>query len=128
MTLLPYSENQILERLRFENPWWVSGQVEEYYASMQRRLYFNMFMPLILKTEVRRAVVLMGPRRVGKTVMIYHTVQGLLDNDVDPLKIAYISVETPIYNNISLEQLFGYCRKATKQENPKGFFLMRYSI
>jgi len=123
MALLLYSVDQILERLRFENPWWVSGQVEEYYASMQRRLYFNMFMPLILETEVRRAVVLMGPRRVGKTVMIYHTVQGLLNNDIDPLKIAYISVETPIYNNISLEQLFGYCRKATKQENPKGWFI-----
>lgn len=123
MVLLPYSEGQILDRLRFENPWWVSGQVEEYYTSMQRRLYFDLFMPLIAETEVRRAVVLMGPRRVGKTVMIYHAVQGLLDKNVDPLKIAIISIETPIYNNISLEQLFGYCRKATKQENPKGWFI-----
>ncbi|MFH2096508.1 MAG: AAA family ATPase, partial [Bacteroidota bacterium] len=123
MPLLPYSEEQILDRLRFENPWWVSGQVEEYYTSMQRRLYFDLFMPLIVETDVRRAVVLMGPRRVGKTVMIYHAVQGLLDDEVDPLKIAYISTETPIYNNIGLEQLFGYCRKATRQENPKGWFI-----
>jgi predicted AAA+ superfamily ATPase len=39
------------------------------------------------------------------------------------LKIAYISIETPIYNNISLEQLFNYCRKATKQENPIGWYI-----
>ena len=123
MTLLSYSEEQILDRLRFENPWWITGQVEEYYTSMQRRLYFELFLPLILETEVRRAVVLMGPRRVGKTVLIYHTVQSLLDNGIDPLKIAYVSIETPIYNNISLEQLFGYCRKATKLDNLKGWFI-----
>lgn len=123
MTLLPYSEEQILDRLRFENPWWITGQVEEYYTSMQRRLYFDLFKPLVLETEIRRAIVLMGPRRVGKTVMLYHTIQGLLDKDFDPLKIVLISIETPIYNNISLEQLFTYCRKATKQENPKGWYV-----
>lgn len=123
MALLPYSEEQILERLRFENPWWVSGVVEEYYTSMQRRLYFDLFIPLVLETEIRRAIVLMGSRRVGKTVMLYHTIQCLLDKEINPLKTAYISIETPIYNNINLEQLFTYCRKATKQENPKGWYI-----
>lgn len=123
MALLPYSEEQILDRLRFENPWWVTGTVEDFYTSMQKRLYFDLFMPLVAESEVRRAVVLMGPRRVGKTVMLQHTVQYLLENAVDPLKIAFISIETPIYNNISLEQLFRFCRKATKQESPKGWYL-----
>ncbi len=123
MALLPYSEEQILDRLRFENPWWVSGKVEEFYTLMERRLYFDLFMPLVIETNIRRAVVLMGPRRVGKTVMIYHTIQGLLDKAIDPLKIAYISIETPIYNNISLEYLFNYCRKATRQDNPKGWYV-----
>jgi hypothetical protein len=79
MAFLPYSEEQILDRIRFENPWWVTGTVEEYYTSMPRRLYFDLFMPLVTETGVRRAVVLMGPRRVGKTVMMYHAVQNLLE-------------------------------------------------
>ena len=123
MALLPYSEEQVLDRLRFENPWWVTGTVEEYYTSMQRRLYFDLFMPLVTGTDIRRAVVLMGPRRVGKTVMLYHAVQHLLENEVNPLKVAFVSIETPIYNKISLEQLFGFCRKATKQESPKGWYV-----
>ena len=123
MALLPYSEEQVLDRLRFENPWWVTGAVEDYYTSMQRRLYFDLFMPLVTETGVRRAVVLMGPRRVGKTVMMYHAVQNLLETEIDPLKIAFISIETPIYNHISLEQLFSFCRKATKQESPKGWYI-----
>lgn len=123
MPLLPYSEEQIADRLRFENPWWVSGQVEEFYDSMERRLYFHLFMPLVSQPEVRRAIVLMGPRRVGKTVMLYHTIQGLLEQDKDPLHIAYISVETPIYNTISLEQLFMLCRKSTGKEDPSGWYV-----
>ncbi|MBU6325417.1 MAG: AAA family ATPase, partial [Bacteroidetes bacterium] len=123
MTLLPYSEEQILARLRFENPWWISGCVEEYYTSMQRRLYFDLFMPLVTDTDVRRAVVLMGPRRVGKTVMLYHAVQHLLEQEINPLKVAFISIETPIYNNIGLEELFDFCRKATMQDNPKGWYV-----
>lgn len=123
MNLLPYSEDQILDRLRFENPWWVNGQIEEYYASMQKRLYFELFAPLVTETEVKRAVVLMGPRRVGKTVMMYHSVQHLLQQDINPLNIAFVSIETPIYNNIPLEQLFNLCRKATKQESPNGWFI-----
>lgn len=123
MALLPYSEEQITERLRFENPWWVNGKVEDYYNSMQRRLYMNLFMPLVMESGVRRAVVLMGPRRVGKTVMIFHSVQELLNSHFDPLKIAYLSIETPIYNNIGLEQLFKLCRQATGQESPKGWYV-----
>ncbi len=48
----------------------------------------------------------MGPRRVGKTVMMHHSIQKLIDEGVSPHNIIYISVETPIYNKILLEQLF----------------------
>ncbi len=123
MALLPYSEEQILDRLRFENPWWSNGQVDDYYINMERRLYFDLFMPLVCETDIPRAVVLMGPIRVGKTVMMHHAVHGLIEKYIDPLKIAFISIETPIYNNISLEQLFIYCRKATKQEDSKGWYI-----
>ena len=48
----------------------------------------------------------MGPRRVGKTVMMFHTIQRLINSGVSAQNIIYISVETPIYNKIYLEQLF----------------------
>lgn len=123
MALITISEEQVLDRLRFENPWWSSGSIEEFYTSMQRRPYFDLFFPLVEETEIRRGVVLMGPRRVGKTVLMYHTIQQLLQNGTSELKIAYVSIETPIYNGIGLEKLFELCRKATKMENAKGWFL-----
>ncbi|MGV3587850.1 MAG: ATP-binding protein [Adhaeribacter sp.] len=118
----PFSEEQIIERIRFENIWWSTGKIDEYFGSMKRRLYFEVFRPL-LREKVKRAVVLMGPRRVGKTVMLFHTIQDLLENGVSPHKICYLSVETPIYNNIPLEYLFTLCRKAVGDESPDGFYI-----
>lgn len=69
---------QIIDRIRFENPWWITGQIEEDYNEMPRRLYFDLFAPLAYEKDIRRALVLMGPRRVGKTVMLHHLVHDFL--------------------------------------------------
>jgi predicted AAA+ superfamily ATPase len=121
--LNPFSETLITERLRFENPWWIDERTEEEYNNKPRRLYFNLFYPLVEDTTVNRAVVLMGPRRVGETVMMHHTVQQLLNDGVPAKKICFINIENPIYNNIPLEQLFTYARKATVENDPKGWFV-----
>jgi len=107
------SKKQVLDRIRFENPWWLDGKIEEDYQQMPRRLYFELFKPLVYEREIRRAVVLMGPRRVGKTVMLYHMVQDMIESGVDPMKIIFITIENPIYNNIGLDQLFSYAKEAT---------------
>lgn len=107
------SKTQVLDRIRFENPWWVDGHIETDYNEMPRRLYFDLFKPLVYERDVRRAVVLMGPRRVGKTVMLYHMVEDMIQNGMDPKKIIFVTIENPIYNNISLEQLFSYAKEAT---------------
>ena len=50
----------------------------------------------------------MGPRRVGKTVMIHHAIQTLIDEGVPPTSICYFSVDHPIYNGLSLESLLEF--------------------
>ncbi|MCD8310029.1 MAG: ATP-binding protein [Prevotellaceae bacterium] len=99
-------EKQIIGRLKVDNPWWTEGNIPPYYARMSPRLYLNIFMPLVQATTLRRALILMGPRRVGKTVMMFHAIQRLIDSGISAQNIIYISVETPIYNKIILEQLF----------------------
>ena len=121
--LNPFSEQLITDRLRFENPWWVDGKTEDEYDDKPRRLYFDLFYPLVEDLSINRAVVLMGSRRVGKTVMMNHTIQHLLDIGTSPKKICFINIENPIYNNIHLEQLFTYARKATVENDPKGWFV-----
>jgi len=119
------AKSQVLDRIRFENPWWISGQIDPYYAEMPKRMYFKQFKALADETDVKRAVVLMGPRRIGKTVMLYHWVADLLLSSIPQRKIIFITVENPIYNNISLEQLFSYAREATGDaENIENWYVI----
>ena len=111
------SKKQIIDRIRFENPWWISGHIEEDYNEMPRRLYFDLFKPLVYERGIRRAVVLMGPRRVGKTVMLFQLVEDMIQNGLNPKKIIFITIENPIYNNMPLEQLFSYAKEATGLED-----------
>ncbi len=110
--LKPISEEFILDRMRFENPWWTTGRINEDYLQLPRRPYFDLFLPLVKERDVRRAVVLMGPRRVGKTVMMHHSVQALLEDGYDRHRVCFIGIDNPIYLNISLEQLFLMACKA----------------
>ena len=107
-----------------DNPWWVSGTMPEYYTKMPHRAYFNKFYDEVSDIDMRRAVILMGPRRVGKTIMIFHTIDQLLRNSVDRKKIIYISIDTPIYNNVSLEELFSHARAALRQtDETEGYYV-----
>jgi len=114
---------KIIERLRYENPWWVNNQIPEPYTSMVRRLYFDLFYPFVTEKNIRRAVVLMGPRRVGKTVMLFHSIQQLLAEHTDPQKIFFIGVDNPIYVNLGLEALLSLCKQSLNQQNLSGCYV-----
>jgi predicted AAA+ superfamily ATPase len=117
-------EEQIMKRMVSDNPWWISDTIPEYYSNMPRRAYLADFYSEVADIDMRRAVILMGPRRVGKTVMIFHSIEQLIESGVSGKKIIYISIDTPIYNNLSLEDLFSYARKSLKDtEDTSGFYV-----
>ena len=100
------TENEIKIRLSFDNPWWEeSGNIDPQVRGWPHRAYFDPFTNLVSQVDVRRAVVLMGPRRVGKTVMIYQTIQRLIDTGTAARSILYVSFDTPTYIGLNLEQL-----------------------
>lgn len=104
--MLQVSEKEIESRLRLDNPWWqTGGGIEPDYRDFPRRAYLGDFSSLV-REEVNRAVVLLGPRRVGKTILVYHAIQDLMDTqNVSGRDIMYVSLETPLYTGLSLESL-----------------------
>jgi len=121
ISLIP--TEKIVERLRYENPWWINKQIPEVYSTMAKRLYFSLFYPFVIEKNVRRAVVLMGPRRVGKTVMLFHSIQELLTEDVNPQKIFFIGIDNPIYVHLSLEDILNLCKQSLNQDNLKDCYV-----
>ncbi|MBI2271436.1 MAG: ATP-binding protein [Bacteroidetes bacterium] len=118
------SKSQVIDRIRFENPWWVNGHIEDDYLKMNRRLYFDLFKPLAMDTDIRRALVLMGPRRVGKTVMLFHLVEDLIKKGVNPQRIVFITIENPIYINLGLEELFNYAKEAVGSDAKEEWYVI----
>jgi predicted AAA+ superfamily ATPase len=118
------SKELVISKIKFENNWWIENSIDADYNQMPRRNYFEIFKPLVYEKTIRRAVVLMGPRRVGKTVMLYHLIQDLIENGINPQKIIFITIENPIYNNILLEQLFLYAKEATSLKDKDGWYII----
>lgn len=108
---------KIVERLRYDNPWWVDKKVPETYGAMAKRLYFNLFFSFVKDKSIRRAVVLMGPRRVGKTVMLFHSIQQLLLEKVNPQRIFFVGIDNPIYVHMSLEGMLVLCKESLRLKN-----------
>ncbi len=107
--MLEIAREDIVARLVFDNPWWSSDpDAKIAYQNTPRRKYFDSFFRAVLNRSVRRAIVLMGPRRVGKTVMVYHAIRGLINGGTSTNQILYLSLETPIYTGLSLEKLLGF--------------------
>ena len=120
-TVIPTSKR--VERLQYENPWWTSGNVQQVYQDMSKRLYFDLFYPFVKETDIKRAVVLMGPRRVGKTVMMYHTIQELIKENITPQKIFFIGIDNPIYMHLSLEDILLLAQEAVQLDSIEGCFV-----
>ncbi|KAA0683026.1 ATP-binding protein [Roseomonas genomospecies 6] len=99
------TENEVRLRLRLDNPWWREGKVDEYLAPPIRRAHFEPFFKLVTNREVNRAVVLMGPRRVGKTVLIRQTIDQLIKDGTNPKDTLYLSLDTPVYTGLGLENI-----------------------
>jgi len=104
----PISEADIRVRISRDNPWWQADQREIPEAAFPRRVYFQPFMKLALNFSIRRATVLLGPRRVGKTVMIKQLVHEAIASGIEPKNILYVSIDTPVYLGIPLEKFTSF--------------------
>ncbi len=116
--MLQVPDFQLKNRFRLDNPWWdlgeisgpatvkdalIAAKVQEHTSA--KRAYFASLFSLIFGMQANRAVVLMGPRRVGKTYLLKQVIARLMAQGVPPQCIAYASLETPLYTGMPLEAL-----------------------
>lgn len=111
------------DAIRQDNAWWASGVLPQEIKAYPRRRFFESFFALVEPLENRRAVVLMGPRRVGKTLLMRQALQELLDRGIPARQLAYLSVDSPLYSGYGLEELFQACLQAAQVSRPEGYYL-----
>lgn len=120
---MTFDKNILIGRIQDDNSWWEDNRIP-FYDDLSKRRYYNGFFDLVNQKFPHRAVVLMGPRRIGKTVMMYQAIQDLMDAGVNAKNIFYFSLDTPIYTNIPLEELIadGLSINKVKLEDSYFFF------
>ena len=116
--MIRVSDEETQQALHQENPWWeeLGGILPPRFQSVQPRLFLPAFHQLLTKKAPRREVILLGPRRVGKTFLIHHSIAQLIAEGVDPLQILYLSIDNPLYVGRSLEQLLSHYQNKTGVE------------
>lgn len=86
------AEEKTLRLYQQYNPWWTTGKVPGKFHFPYKRFLFRQ-----LKRAVKdqKSVILVGPRRAGKTVLLYQLIENLLNQGVDPQKIFYLACDDP---------------------------------
>jgi uncharacterized protein len=75
------------------NPWWRSGRVPPERTRAFRRHAFDTIFEGLRSSERGRGVVVLGPRRVGKTVLVHQIVEELLARGSPPDDICFLAVD-----------------------------------
>ncbi|KMP12759.1 hypothetical protein UR09_00255 [Candidatus Nitromaritima sp. SCGC AAA799-A02] len=113
------TDQQIIRKIELFNPHWTKGHIDADIKAYRPRAYFNIFYPLVT-AKVHRAVVLMGPRRAGKTVILWQTIQKLIDEGKKPQDIVHLSLDTPILSTYSLEELLDLYLRGISRKSLRG--------
>lgn len=115
-----FDRSEILNVLHGFNPWW-SGR--PYAVPEFKRLAFETCRSYLVDLSIRRAILLSGPRRVGKTTILTQIANSLIDKGTNPKSIFYISLDHPLIKLLSVRQILEIYHETTYPQG-QGCFLL----
>lgn len=86
------NKKKLEEALFFHNPWWIKERVPEELLERYKRPIFD---KLVSYLGLNRILILKGPRRVGKTSLLYQLIDHLFVQGVSPQNILFLSFDDP---------------------------------
>lgn len=103
--------------------WWFTNSVREARLYPLKREQFT-----VLKDELKypRINIIVGPRRVGKSILIKQAIEYLIQNGENPRNILYYSMDDPtlsVYSDNLLKDIVDYFLENIALEGRKYIFL-----
>jgi len=99
------SSDNILKVISAYNPWWKTGNLRPEFKKTYKRFAYYEVIKQLEHQDIRRAVILTGARRVGKTIILYQIIETLLNKNIDPKRILYISLDHPLLKLSSIDNI-----------------------
>ena len=119
--------NQFLDRteiisvLNGFNPWW---STRPFLVPEFQRLAFAACRGYLENRDLHRAVLLSGPRRVGKTTVLQQIALALVEQGTDPKSILYLSLDHPLLKLLSLREILKLFHESTYAEGKPAVLLL----
>lgn len=95
------------------NPWWRKEAISD--LPTWKRSAFHELIKWVTNPPAHRAVMLSGPRQVGKTTLLLQTIDQLIKNGVPPANILYATFDHPIFKLAGLDAVL----EAWRELEPK---------
>ena len=93
------NRDEVLAAIQGFNPWW---RQPTHNVAKFRRLAFESCRRRLSEAGLKRAILLSGPRRVGKTTVLQQLAAHLLEKGDSPSSILYLSLDHPLIKIYSL--------------------------
>lgn len=90
------TDEKVLKVLRGYNEWWITNQISSELTKPVKRLAYYEAKKIFEHPHIRREIILSGPRRVGKTTIMYQTIADCLQKGIAPKNILYVSFDHPM--------------------------------
>jgi hypothetical protein len=91
-----------------------------------KRPFAQLAWQALLRTELQRYQFVLGPRRVGKTTVMYQTVQRLLEQGIPSGNLWWLRLDHPLFMSLNLGDLAKFLLDSTTNigyDTPIYFFL-----
>jgi len=116
------SPQELIGVLRQYNPWWAGGHPAE--LPRWRRAAFGELRQWVMTPPAPRAVLLSGPRQVGKTTLLLQAIEALLAEGVAAQNILYVTFDHPLLKLTGVEGVLRLWREIEiRAEGPEYLFL-----
>lgn len=97
------TRSELYAVLRLYNPWWGSASIPD--LPPWRRAAFDELLGWVQQPPAHRAVLISGARQTGKTTLVLHAIEALLQAGVAPGAILYATFDHPLLKLLGLEGL-----------------------
>ena len=107
-----------------QNPWHRSGEVPRALAPAPERFLARVLWRRLLVDDPRRHHVVLGPRRVGKTTVLYQTVRRLIKAGISAGKIWWLRLDHPLLVQESLGEIVSVLLEGSRATTSDPLYLM----
>lgn len=115
------AENELISVLQGFNLWWTGRSVS---APNFHRLAYHACRKFFDNNALRRAVLLSGPRRVGKTTVLLQLADALIKEDIEPRSILYLSLDHPVLKLLGLREILALYHQNIYAEDKPAVLLL----